>query len=108
MLYIHSIHYSGFQVSPSLVPRILERVVREVAAELGRLFSCVNKFSDSGALQASADISALSRACFNVGKNSNETRLQQFSNPFSEAADMIPPLTTPDSIGYDFKDVIDQ
>ena len=65
----------------------------EVAAELGRLFSCVNKFSDSGALQASADISALSRACLNVGKNPNETRL-----PFSEAADMIPPLTTPESI----------
>lgn len=86
------------QVCPSLVSRILERVVREVAAELGRLFSCVKKFSDSGALQASVDIAALSRACSSVRRsNSGQSRLKH-SDPFSEAADMIPQLNTKDSI----------
>ncbi|KAK4002670.1 exocyst complex component 2 [Daphnia magna] len=92
-----AVHAEVAQVSPSLVSRILERVVREVAAELGRLFSCVNKFSESGALQASADVAALSRACLRVRKHSNEMRSEPV-NPFSEAADMIPPLTTEDSI----------
>lgn len=65
------------------MPRILERVVREVAAELGRLFSCVKKFSDNGALQAKADLAALSRACRHVVR-------QKSSDPFAEAAEMIP------------------
>merc|ERR1712071_313413 len=50
-------------ICPLLVDRILEKVVRKVAAELRRLFYCVKAFSDSGALQAKADMIALSRAC---------------------------------------------
>lgn len=87
----------SWQVCPSLVSRILERVVREVAAELGRLFSCVKNFSDSGALQASVDIAALSRACSSVRRNSEHSRTKQF-DPFSEAAEMIPALKTQDKI----------
>ena len=74
------------QICPSLVSRILERVVREVAAELGRLFSCVKKFSESGALQAKADVAALSRACRHVSRHG--------SDPFAEAAEMIPSIAT--------------
>lgn len=63
--------------------------MREVAAELGRLFSCVKRFSNSGALQAKADIAALSRACRYI--NSNESPAAT-KDPYTEAADLIPPL----------------
>lgn len=76
---------------PSLVPRILQSVVQEVDAELGRLFSCVRSFSDSGVLQASIDVAALSKAC---SKISNSSTL----NPFSETAKRIPQLKTLDRI----------
>ena len=74
-----------FQVCPPLVFPILERVVRDVGAELGRLFSCVEKFSESGALQARADLAALTRACRVVSRDTT-------NNPFSEAEAIIPPL----------------
>ena len=69
--------------------RILERVVREVAAELGRLFSCVKEFSNSGALQAKADVSALSRVCQGIFKRNSCGKAASF-DPFAEAVDMIP------------------
>jgi len=70
-----------------LVSRILERVVREVAAELGRLFSCVKKFSGSGALQAKADVTALSRVCQGICKAAS-------FDPFAEAVELIPSTTS--------------
>ena len=64
--------------------RILEKVVRKVAAELRRLFYCVKAFSDSGALQAKADMIALSRACQSLtGRQENP------HDPFAEADKMI-------------------
>lgn len=63
--------------------------MREVAAELGRLFSCVNRFSDSGTLQAKADVAALSRACRHICK-------QQPSDPLADTADMIPSISNPE------------
>lgn len=71
--------------------RILERVVREVAAELARLFSCVKQFSHSGALQAKADIAALSRACLYI-KPSEKSARSSIKDSFAEAADLIPSL----------------
>jgi hypothetical protein len=60
-----------------------------VAAELGRLFSCVKKFSDSGALQAKADVIALSRVCQGIFKTKSNSKTTSFE-PFAEARDLIP------------------
>ena len=88
-----AVHAEVAQVCPSLVFCILERVAREVGAELGRLFSCVQDFSKSGALQARADVAALSRACRSVTRQSQR-------NPFTEAEQVIPSLQSPEDEQY--------
>lgn len=77
-----------------LVSRILKRVVQEVAAELGRLFSCVRTFSNSGAVQAKADLAALVKACQSfVGRADKR-------NPFAEADKLIPAISTSENQEY--------
>ena len=60
-------------------------MVRKVAAELRRLFYCVKAFSVNGALQARADMAALSVAC-----QSLTSRHSNHHDPFAEAGKMVP------------------
>lgn len=50
------------RVSPGLLKRVLSHIVETVAEELARLMSCVTRFSSSGAVQATADITLLKSA----------------------------------------------
>lgn len=59
--------------------------MRKVAAELRRLFYCVKAFSVNGALQARADMAALSVAC-----QSLTSRHSNHHDPFAEAGKMVP------------------
>jgi len=80
-----SVHAEVALICPLLVDRVVEKVVRKVAAELRRLFYCVKAFSTNGTLQARADMAALSRACQTL-----TSRYGNHHDPFSEAGKMVP------------------
>jgi len=80
-----TVHAEVALICPLLVDRVLEKVVRKVAAELRRLFYCVKAFSVNGALQARADMAALSVAC-----QSLTSRHSNHHDPFAEAGKMVP------------------
>jgi exocyst complex component 2 len=79
------VHSEVNSISSSLLESVLPQVVLTIAEELYRLMSCVQKFSKSGAQQATADINAL------------QIFFDHYCTPkarsyFQEALDIIPPL----------------
>ncbi|XP_063699277.1 exocyst complex component 2 [Culicoides brevitarsis] len=78
-----------FSISPFLLRPVLEPIVQTVAEELARLMTCVQKFSEMGAMQAYVDIKVIQDA------------LKVYSNSvaktfFNEALEAIPTLSPTD------------
>ncbi|XP_050302018.1 exocyst complex component 2 isoform X2 [Anthonomus grandis grandis] len=86
-----NVHSEIIHISPTLLNAVLPQVVETVAEELYRLMSCVQKFSREGAVQARADISALSDIL--AGYSTENAQVH-----FKEALEVIPSLDRTDQI----------